>query len=175
MLIDTELYIGLGSNLGDREQSLKRAVKRLGELPDTIVVRCSSIYETEPVGYTNQPAFLNMVIAVRTAMELGAFFHAMQQVELELGRERHERWGPRVIDLDFLLAGDRSVKHEELEIPHPRMFERAFVLVPLMEVLNEGNHWFVLAHAAQEKLGSKEGITLWKKTNWLTELEHSEN
>ena len=170
-----ELYIGLGSNLGNREHALKQAVLAIHRMPSTEVLRCSPIYETEPVGYTNQPAFLNMTVAARTGMLLSPFFQRLLEVEGRLGRIRDVRWGPRVIDLDMLLVGERRMESPILTIPHPRMFERVFVLVPLLDVLRKGNHWFVLANEALDKLESKEGIALWKKVNWLGELELSES
>src|SRR5690349_20809793 len=119
-------YIGLGSNIGDREQLLLEAVRRLDECPGIGVIRCSHIYETDPIGYTEQPAFLNMAAAVHTSLSPEALLGRMKQVEQQLGRTREIRWGPRTIDLDLLLYGNRRLTTEELILPHPRMLERAF-------------------------------------------------
>ncbi len=175
MSLNHECYIGLGSNLGDREQHIMQAIQAIHQIEQTEVFQCSAVYETDPVGYTDQPAFLNMAVAVQTALPLDRFFNMMLQIEAELGRVRAIRWGPRVIDLDLLLFDDLVMQSENLDLPHPRMFERAFVLVPLLDVLREGNHWFVSANQALEKMGSKEGIKLWKRINWHNALGHFES
>src|SRR5690606_21329237 len=130
-------YIGLGSNMGDRLGYLEAAIKALHAKPDIRVLRCSSVYETAPVGLTEQPHFLNMVIDVATELTPHQLLETMLAAELELGRVRDVRWGPRTIDLDLLVYGDVSLHTDELELPHPRMKERAFVLVPLLELCGE--------------------------------------
>jgi len=120
--------------LGDRLENLARAIQ---ELTDTKVLRlrrASSIYETEPVGYEAQPLFLNMVIQVTTALKPRRLLQVTQKVENEMGRVRHGRWGPRVIDIDLLFYEDQMVKEPELVIPHPQLALRRFVLVPLAEI-----------------------------------------
>lgn len=129
-------YLGLGSNLGDRRSLLAAAIEAL-DWGDVRVVQRSSIYETEPVGGpADQPWFLNMVIGVDTSLSPHQLWERCAGVEIALGRAhgREERWGPRTIDVDVLLHGTSSVNDEELVIPHPRMHERAFVLLPLAEI-----------------------------------------
>ncbi len=129
-------YLGLGANLGDRRASLRRAVAHIRALPGVNLLRASSVYETEPMGVTDQPAFLNMVVEVEIAdcLRAGALLEAVKRIEAEVGRTRRERWGPREIDIDVLLVGEERVQEGDLEVPHPRMWERAFVMVPLAEL-----------------------------------------
>jgi 2-amino-4-hydroxy-6-hydroxymethyldihydropteridine diphosphokinase len=129
-------FIGLGSNLGDREENLRQALRALDATPGVQVVQASSVYETEPVGGPAQPDFLNAVVEVETVLGPRALLEACMTIERALGRDRstEQRWGPRVIDLDVLAMGDLVVTDPDLEIPHPRLAERAFVLVPLAEI-----------------------------------------
>jgi 2-amino-4-hydroxy-6-hydroxymethyldihydropteridine diphosphokinase len=132
----TRAYLGLGSNLGDRRALLRQAVDAL-DWGDVKVVARSRIYETTPVGGpADQPDFLNQVIAVDTPLDAHSLWERCSAVEASLGRAReHEtRWGPRAIDIDVLLFGDETLHDLDLEIPHPRMGERAFVMVPLAEI-----------------------------------------
>jgi len=132
----TRAYLGLGSNLGDRRALLRQAIEAL-DWGDVYVVERSSIYETTPVGGPDgQPDFLNQVIGVETALDARGLWERCSAVEASLGRSRHHetRWGPRTIDIDLLTFGDLVVAEPDLEIPHPRMAERAFVLVPLAEI-----------------------------------------
>jgi len=126
-------YLALGSNLGDRLETLQRAVDLMDARPGIDVVRSSRVYETEPVG-PPQPAFLNAVVEVRTDLEPHELLRETQAVEDELGRVRAERWGPRTIDVDVLTFDEREIDEPELVVPHPRMHERGFVLVPLGEL-----------------------------------------
>lgn len=126
-------FLGLGSNLGDRSENLRRAVALLDARDGVRVVRTSSIYETEPVG-PPQPDFLNAVAEIDTTLSPRALLEACLGVEAEMGRVRRERWGPRVIDVDLLLFDDQRIDEPDLVVPHPRMHERAFVLVPLAEL-----------------------------------------
>ena len=124
----------------------------------------SGIYETEPVGYVDQSAFLNMVIQIHTDLSPEALLVTLLAIENRLGRTRDLRWGPRTIDLDLLLYGDHQLTTPDLIIPHPRMHERAFVLVPLSEVLYaRQDALFESISAHLEKLEGKEGVILWKK------------
>lgn len=127
-------YIGLGSNLGDREGNLRRALGLMAEIPETNVLRASSIYRTQPQGKADQPEFLNMAAEVETGLEPRELLRSLLKIERELRRVRGERWGPRTIDLDILYYGDRILKEPDLEIPHPRARQRAFVLEPLAEL-----------------------------------------
>ena len=133
-------YIAFGSNLGDRAQTLFFASDRLGRLGR--VVARSSVYETEPVGYRDQPAFLNAVLALDTQLEPLPLLHALLAIERELGRDRSHGVanGPRTLDLDLLLMGDFVVAGEELTLPHPALAERRFVLAPLAEIAPELRH-----------------------------------
>ena len=132
----TTAYLALGSNLGDRLATLQRAVELLDAREGIRVVRSSRVFETDPVG-PPQPAYLNAVIEVATDLEPRALLDAALAVEAELGRERLERWGPRTLDVDVLTYDEREVHEPDLEIPHPRMHERGFVLVPLGELTQE--------------------------------------
>ncbi len=127
------VFLSLGSNLGDRRANLEEALRRL-EAEGVRVVRRSSWYETDPVGYTDQPAFLNLVVEVRTHLDPHQLLACAQRVEASLGRVRGVRWGPRTVDVDLLLYGSRVLDAAGLTLPHPRLRERAFVLVPLCEV-----------------------------------------
>jgi 2-amino-4-hydroxy-6-hydroxymethyldihydropteridine diphosphokinase len=126
-------FLGLGSNLGDRLANLAKAVELLGNRSGVVVLRSSRVYETEPVG-PPQPDYLNAVIEVQTSLAPHALLDAGHDVEREMGRERGERWGPRVIDVDVLTYGRQVIDEDGLQVPHPRMHERAFVLVPLLEL-----------------------------------------
>ncbi len=130
--------IGLGTNLGERKQNLEDALVSLERLPDTAVIARSSVYETEPVGYADQPDFLNMVAVVESSLSPRAMLGGCLGIEATLGRVRSFRNGPRVIDLDLLLAEGYSEKTPELTVPHPRMTERAFVMDPLSELESRG-------------------------------------
>jgi 2-amino-4-hydroxy-6-hydroxymethyldihydropteridine diphosphokinase len=122
-------YVGLGSNLGDRERLVRDAAALIG------CTRLSAIIETEPWGYESQPRFLNAVAEVETGLEPRPFLTHLLDIESRLGRERvGPRWGPRTIDLDLLLFGDRVVEEPDLVVPHPRLLERLFVLEPLAEL-----------------------------------------
>ncbi len=127
------VFLGLGSNLGDRSRLLASAIERLAG-PDLRVVRRSRIFETPPWGKTDQPFFLNQVIEVETTLTPEALLARCRDVEQTLGRVRSERWGPRTIDVDILLYGDLVLRHPDLVIPHPDLGRRAFVLVPLAEI-----------------------------------------
>jgi 2-amino-4-hydroxy-6-hydroxymethyldihydropteridine diphosphokinase len=133
----TTAYIGLGANLGEREATLKRAVDAIDALPSTRVSMISRFRETAPVGVEDQPDFLNAVARVETALGPRDLLEALLEIERKLGRDRTaaERWGPRTIDLDLLLYGAASIAEPGLEVPHPRLMERAFVTEPLREVM----------------------------------------
>jgi 2-amino-4-hydroxy-6-hydroxymethyldihydropteridine diphosphokinase len=132
-------YVGLGSNLGDRAAHLLLGLSALSRLPKTHLLRLSPVYETDPVG-PPQPPYLNMVAELETELSPKELLAEMLRVEKALGRERRERWGPRTLDLDLLLYGDLVLEEEGLSVPHPRLHERAFVLVPLLDLLPEGRH-----------------------------------
>lgn len=127
-------FLGLGSNLGDRLDNLQRAVDLLDDDDATRVEAVSSVYETEPVGGPEQGPYLNIALRVATRRSPRRLLRLCNEVEAALGRVREERWGPRTVDVDVLLYGERVLRTPRLEVPHARMTERAFVLVPLMEV-----------------------------------------
>ncbi len=127
-------YLALGSNLGDRREHLRRAVERLEAQPGLRVTASSHVWETVPVGGPPQPAFLNAVIRVASELTPAELLDACHLVESELGRVRDIRWGPRTIDIDILLIDEQTVDTPQLQVPHPRMTERAFVMVPLLEL-----------------------------------------
>ena len=127
------VYLSLGSNIGDREGNLRKAVERLAAL-DIRVLRASRIYETEPVDYKDQAWFLNQVVEAETALFPMQLLTRTGRVERELGRTRTVRNGPRTIDIDILFYGAATVETARLEIPHPRIAQRRFVLAPLAEL-----------------------------------------
>ena len=127
-------YIGLGSNVGEPQAQVARALRELEGLPDTRLIRHSSLYETEPVGLRDQPGFINAVAIVETALSPRALLDGLLALEHLHGRVRAVKNGPRTLDLDILLYGNMRVHEDGLTIPHPRMHERGFVLEPLLEV-----------------------------------------
>lgn len=132
----TAAWISLGSNTGDSRSAMRAAVDALGRLPGTNVSDVSRLYRTPPWGDTNQDDFLNAVARLETGLDAEALLTALLDIERRLGRRRDQerRWGPRPMDLDLLLFGDSTVSTPGLEVPHPRLHERAFVLVPLLEL-----------------------------------------
>lgn len=128
----TRAYVGLGSNLGDRLDNLKRAVELMLE-KGLSVMEASSVYETDPVG-PPQPDFLNAAVAVDCDLPPAELVAVLKQVEAEIGREQSERWGPRVIDLDLLLYGEQTVAEPDVTVPHAELTNRAFALVPVLEI-----------------------------------------
>jgi len=127
-------YLGLGSNLGDRLANLERAVRLLARHPGIRLVRSSRVYETEPVGGPAQPDYLNAVLEAETELSPQELLRACLGVEETMGRVRTGRWGPRVIDVDLLTYDDLEIDEPDLTVPHPRMHERGFVLIPLAEL-----------------------------------------
>ncbi len=133
--MSTRAYVGLGANLGRREETLRRAVELLGGLDGVAVVALSSLRETEPVGVVDQPPFLNGAVAIETDLSPRDLLEALLEIERTLGRVRDgSRWGPRTIDLDLLLYGGEVVEEPGLSVPHPRLGERRFALEPLAEL-----------------------------------------
>ena len=129
------IYLGLGANLGDRRASLRRALRLLAHLEDTRLLRVSSFYETPPWGNEKQPPFLNVCAALETRLSPLVFLRRTQRIERALGRVRKEHWGPRTIDIDLLFAEGFESAASELRLPHPYLHERAFVLLPLAEIV----------------------------------------
>ena len=135
----SRVYIGIGSNLGNREENCKRAIELLPE-NGIRVAGCSSMIETEPWGVTDQPRFINMVIETETALGPEELLKALEKIERDVGRVPEVRWGPRAIDLDILLYNNLVMKTPDLEIPHPEIKERDFVLKPLAEIAPDVMH-----------------------------------
>ena len=127
-------YIGIGSNLGDREKNVKGSIRRMNRIDGISVLKRSSIYETEPQGGPPQGKFLNSCVKIRAELKPQDLLKALKLIEREMGRVKTARFGPRVIDLDILLYGDIRVNRRNLKIPHPRMLERDFVLRLLKEI-----------------------------------------
>jgi len=144
-------YVALGSNVGDREGNLRAALQHLGATPRVEALRCSSLYETAPVGGPAQRNYVNAVAAVDTDLSPEQLMAAMLRIEQRLGRERTERWGPRTMDLDLLLYDDIVAQTPDLTVPHPRMHERRFVLEPLVEIAPRARHP-ILCRTATELL-----------------------
>ncbi|WP_163539340.1 2-amino-4-hydroxy-6-hydroxymethyldihydropteridine diphosphokinase [Gracilibacillus sp. YIM 98692] len=162
-------YIALGSNIEPRSQHLMEAIQQLETKAEIDVGRQSSIYETEPVGYTQQNRFLNMVIEIQTNLTPQQLLDICQEVERRQGRRREIKWGPRTLDLDILLYNQENIETDRLILPHPHMQKRAFVLIPLQEIYGQ----LYLSHVESdvstliEKLPAeeKEGVVKWKETN----------
>lgn len=127
-------FVGLGSNLGDREAMIRLALDELAGLPETDLRQASSLYDTEPVGDVDQPNFLNAAAIVETALPARQLLWNLLRVERRLGRVPARRWGPRAIDLDLLFYGGAVIEEPGLRVPHPEVTRRAFVLVPLVEL-----------------------------------------
>lgn len=171
------VYLSIGTNIGDRLANLQLAMKLLMENPAIHVEKISSIYETGAVGYTEQADFLNIAVKLETTLNPFEMLDVCQSVENELGRVREFRWGPRIIDLDILLFNQENIEAENLMIPHERMFERAFVLIPLTEIEPvPTNSQLYRAHIEREKMDSKkEGVMLWKTIGGVKEFVRSES
>lgn len=133
---ENRVFLSMGSNLGDPEANLESGLRAVAELPGVEVVRCSRIYRTEPQGVRDQPWFANLVVELRCSSQWTpeSTLQTLLDIEQTLGRTREVRWGPRTIDIDILVFGSETRHDESLEIPHPRMHSRAFVLVPLAEI-----------------------------------------
>ncbi len=130
----TKAFVGLGSNLGDREANLRRAVEGIEGFPETELIQVSSFYDTDPVGDPGHPNYLNAVVLISTGLASDRLLWNLQRVEGRLGRSRSRRAGPRVIDLDLLFYGQTVLSTPGLEVPHPGCAERLFVLIPMVEL-----------------------------------------
>lgn len=132
-----QAYLGLGSNIGDRKQQLLKAIDLIGNIKGIKVTKQSSIYETAPIGYTDQPNFLNLCLEIETELSPQQLLKHCLDIEQQLHRVREIRWGPRTLDIDILLYSDNVIETDNLSIPHPRMQERAFVLIPLNDIASD--------------------------------------
>ena len=129
-------FLGIGSNLGNRRKHIRLALEKISSLKNTKIVKLSKIIETDPVGGpSGQGKFLNAVVKIKTDLTPLKLLKQLQKIENEVGRRRTVRWGPRTIDLDILLFGDKVIERKELRVPHPRLMERDFVLKPLLSLL----------------------------------------
>ena len=165
--MENTAFISLGSNIGNRYDNLASAIKRLTSYSGIHLVNYSSIYETDPIGYEDQDLFLNMVIEIQTALSPIDLLELCLEIELELGRKREIKWGPRTIDLDILTFNQENIESEKLIVPHPRMFERAFVIIPLLEIIHDSPFLkiYKLLESSLEELPDKEGVRIWKRKN----------
>ena len=160
-------FVGLGSNLGERETHVRLALDDLARLPETKLVRASSLYDTEPLGEVEQPNFLNAVAQIDTELTARRLLWNLLLIERRLGRVRTKKWGPRTIDLDLLLYGDLIVDEPDLQVPHPEMTRRSFVLVPLVELdptlVHPATQQTLLTHLSWLKTRPpiKRGTRLW--------------
>lgn len=160
------VFLGLGSNLGDRRANLQRAIQLLSEQLEVRAV--SSLYETEPVGYLDQPKFLNAVCRATTALRPEALLAHVKAVEAALGRMPTVRFGPRIIDIDILLYDDLVLDTPTLTIPHPRLTERAFVLAPLSELAPAAVHPLLemMIHDLYQRVGGKDSVQKVNESAW---------
>lgn len=158
------VYLSLGSNVGERDKHLATAIDALGE-HGVRVTRQSSIYETEPVDLEKQQWFLNCVVEAETGLMPRQLLHALRDIENTMGRRRMVRRGPRVIDLDILFFGSSTIQAPDLEVPHPRMMERRFVLIPLAEIAPELRHPAANKNIAELLAGTRDKSTVrvWPK------------
>jgi len=165
--------------MGDRFHYLKEAIQLLKKSEGIQINLISSIYETDPVGFVDQPPFLNMVVGGKTSLRAKELLANVLQIEKELGRIREVRWGPRTIDIDILTYGLEQREDESLEIPHPRLKDRLFVLIPFVEIAPD--HLIAVGSTYQtttellENVNDKSGVQKWKNIVWETELELSGN
>ena len=163
------ILIGLGSNLGERECQLEQALQRLEQAGDLRIVCVSNLYETKPVGDTDQPEFLNMAARLETLLTPLDLLTRCLAVENEMGRLRTRRWGPRIIDIDLLEYDARRVRLAELILPHPEIVNRGFVLIPLNDIVPElmlENEKTVAEMTGVFLAGKQNDVRLWKKVSW---------
>ncbi|MFB7158985.1 2-amino-4-hydroxy-6-hydroxymethyldihydropteridine diphosphokinase [Lysinibacillus sp. NPDC056232] len=168
-----DVYLSIGTNMGNRFENLQHAVKLLEGKDEIEVVQISSVYETAAVGYTDQADFLNIAVHIKTSYSSSEMLKICQWVESELGRVREFRWGPRIIDLDILLYNHENIETESLIVPHPRMYERAFVLVPLIEInpAPVGEQLQRVHDIMRQMDCEEEGVTLWRASAELKMLQ----
>jgi 2-amino-4-hydroxy-6-hydroxymethyldihydropteridine diphosphokinase len=174
------IFLSLGSNLGDRLQNLSDAVELLQQQNGMKFQHLSHVYETEPIGYVAQPAFLNMVVGGETSLRPEEVLATTQGIEQQLGRARSFRWGPRTIDIDILTYGQQQIQFDQLVIPHPRMAERAFVLVPFAEIAGDlpiltTNRGTMTPLQLLDRVADKHGVRLCTDIVLATEFGPSEN
>ncbi|MDD3364259.1 MAG: 2-amino-4-hydroxy-6-hydroxymethyldihydropteridine diphosphokinase [Syntrophomonas sp.] len=135
--MNKKVYIGLGSNLGNKSKNIQNALDFIADIEGVNINKLSSLYLTAPWGRTDQDHFINQVIEIETDLSALKLLYHLQDIEIKLGRQRDGKWGPRIIDLDVLLYGEEIINLEELKVPHPYLLERLFVLIPLAEINSE--------------------------------------
>ena len=128
------VYLGLGSNMGAKITNIKNAVEAIGAIEGIRVIKTSSLYATEPWGKKDQEGFINAAVEIVTSLTPGQLLERLQEIEIKMGRQPSEKWGPRIIDIDILLFGDEVLESRKLTVPHPHMRNRLFVLIPLEEI-----------------------------------------
>ncbi|MBC2324787.1 2-amino-4-hydroxy-6-hydroxymethyldihydropteridine diphosphokinase [Listeria booriae] len=155
-------YLSIGTNIGNRQENLENALKSLNQTENIKITHVSSVYETDPVGFEDQDAFLNIAVALETTLDQETLLQTGLNIETELGRVRLIRWGPRLIDIDLLLYDDIEHQSPTLDLPHPRMTERAFVMIPLQEIAPD-----IAAPLLQKEVLQDQGIHKTKiKLEW---------
>ncbi|MDD6728259.1 MAG: 2-amino-4-hydroxy-6-hydroxymethyldihydropteridine diphosphokinase [Eubacteriales bacterium] len=155
-----EYIISVGTNMGDRKENIDRAIESINLLPYTDVIRQSSVYETEPVGYARQQNFYNIALVVESVFEPGEMLGACLGIESGFGRLRTVRNGPRIIDLDIIFAEDAEINSRNLIVPHPRYHERRFVLEPLLELFPDGTAYGIEFKHYLDEIDGQEIIKL---------------
>lgn len=159
------VYLSLGSNVGDSVNILKWAIDKIDKLPGTRVAKISRLYVTEPIGYVEQDYFYNCCIAIDTEYAPIELLEDLQTIEKEGGRVRIIRWGPRTLDIDILLFNEDKIDDERLVVPHPRMFERAFTLLPILDILNTGIY-YPMVRESLLKIGDSQEVKVCRDDNW---------
>ncbi len=163
--MSANVYIALGSNIENREEYLRLGLKLLSSHPKIHLTKISSIYETDPIGYLDQPSFLNMVAEANVDISALELLQFTQNIEKKAQRKKTIHWGPRTLDLDILLYNQENIKMDELCIPHPRLSERAFVVVPLHEIHPTINIPVLdkSVDTIYQEIADKEGVKVWKQ------------
>jgi 2-amino-4-hydroxy-6-hydroxymethyldihydropteridine diphosphokinase len=160
------IILGLGSNMGDRESNIKSAICELNKQSKITINKISSLYETKPVGFVNQPNFLNLVISINTMLNPHELLTECLHAEYQLGRIRKQRWGPRNIDIDILVYHSHIIKDEVLQLPHPRLHERSFVLIPLQEIAYDlPVYQGLTSKDLLQTMNANDDVILYKKMN----------
>ncbi|AJQ27302.1 2-amino-4-hydroxy-6-hydroxymethyldihydropteridine diphosphokinase [Pelosinus fermentans] len=160
------IILGLGSNMGDRESNIKSAICELNKQSKITINKISSLYETKPVGFVNQPNFFNLVISINTMLNPHELLTECLHAEYQLGRIRKQRWGPRNIDIDILVYHGHIIKDEVLQLPHPRLHERSFVLIPLQEIAYDlPVYQGLTSKDLLQTMNANDDVILYKKMN----------